>query len=318
MVLALLAAATAAVVVFTVLPFSKSKRWWIRDLDFPRLQLTALIAVVLALDVLLLRGDREALIGLAAPAALCLAYQARWILPYTRLRRKTVPAAADGASLRVMVANVLTTNRRAEEFLRLVREVDPDVVVTLESDGWWETRLDALQGDYPHALKCPLANFYGMHLYSKLPLEHGEIRFLVQGDVPSIHADARLRDGRLVEMHFLHPKPPTPETKGSKPRDVELMVVAKGLSRDRPTLVAGDLNDVAWSRGTRRFLKASELLDPRVGRGMFNTFHAGYWFARWPLDHFFHSRHFALKKIERLPAFGSDHFPVMIELALPA
>ena len=48
---------------------------------------------------------------------------------------------------------------------------------------------------------------------------------------------------------------------------------------------------------------------------MFNTFHAGIPFMRWPLDHLFHSRHFTLSFIRRLPKFGSDHFPMLVELA---
>ena len=114
--------------------------------------------------------------------------------------------------------------------------------------------------------------------------------------------------------------PPSPtEAETSSERDRELILVGQETAElNQPVVVAGDLNDVAWSDTTRLFRKISSLLDPRIGRGFFSSFHAGFPLIRWPLDHIFHSEHFGLVNIQRLPAIGSDHFPIFIELRLLA
>ena len=256
---------------------------------------------------------------MTAVTVACLIYQLAWVVPYTRPWRNEVRRAkadATGPRIRVMSSNVLGPNRQSDRLLALVREYRPDMLVTLESDQWWETQLEPLAEEYPHSIRCPLDNLYGMHVFSRLPLEEPELCFLVEDDVPSMHARVRVSDNLAVRMHFLHPAPPSPtENDESTERDVELLVVARSIQHsDDPVIVSGDLNDVAWSPTTRLFRKISGLLDPRVGRGMYNTFHAHHWFLRWPLDHFFHSAHFRFVRLLRLPDIGSDHFPVFIEL----
>lgn len=81
-------------------------------------------------------------------------------------------------------------------------------------------------------------------------------------------------------------------------------------------MIGGDLNDVAWSPSTRLFLRLSQLLDPRRGRGFFNSFHADHIWMRFPLDHVFHSTHFGVRDLQRLGHVGSDHFPILIDLQL--
>lgn len=314
-------ALVAVLLVATLLPLSRSESWWIRGLDFPRLQLSLLALALLLTGLYFTVGRGLAAWTAVAVCAGCLLYQGWWIAPYTPLHPREVKAAgevADSRRLSILNSNVLMSNREAQPLLQLVRKLSPDILVTLESDAWWEAQLDSLASEYPHSLKCPLDNLYGMHVYSRLPLEEGAIEYLVERGVPSMHALVRLRDGTGIRVHFLHPAPPSPtENAESAERDAELVMVARSLQGEsRPVIVTGDLNDVAWSETTRLFRKISGLLDPRIGRGMFNTFHADHAVLRWPLDHLFHSDHFTLVNVVRLPHIGSDHFPLLATLAL--
>jgi endonuclease/exonuclease/phosphatase (EEP) superfamily protein YafD len=116
-------------------------------------------------------------------------------------------------------------------------------------------------------------------------------------------------------MPYTLPRPCQTRNPRATERDKELLLIAD-LARNctMPVIVAGDLNDVAWSHTTRLFLRMSEMLDPRRGRGFYNSFHAHYFFLRFPLDHAFISPHFKLKKMDRMDNFKSDHFPIYIGL----
>lgn len=316
----LLVITSGLLVTATLLPLWRNPHWLVRGLDFPRMQLAVAGLLLILMQVILLdlgRGQTWVLIGITLT---CLVWQLWWVLPYTVLWRaevKTTKNPSPDCKLSILTANVLTPNRQADALLKLVSQYRPDVLVTLESDQWWQRHLDTLQCDMPYSIKCPLDNLYGMHVYSRLPLKDTEISYLVEDDIPSMHGQITLRTGVSVRIHFLHPAPPSPsENPESAERDAELVIVARSVANSKqPVVVTGDLNDVAWSATTRLFRKISGLLDPRVGRGMFNTFHAKYPFLRWPLDHLFHSDHFTVSSIKRLPYFGSDHFALFTELS---
>jgi len=315
----ILVGVTVTFVAITVIQYWRQPGWWVRGWDFPKLQVGALLVLLLLAQLVLLDFSNRWNLLLPPLTLGCLAYQWWWIRPYTRLARCEADWADpndDGPRIRILSSNVLTSNRHADRLIDLVRQYHPDVLVTLETDQWWGEQLQVLDDQYPYCIRCPLDNLYGMHVFSRLPLEHQRLSFLVQDDIPSMHARLRLSEDVSVRMHFLHPAPPSPtENDESTERDVELLIVGRSVKQaDGPVIVTGDLNDVAWSPTTRLFRKISGLLDPRIGRGMFNTFHAQYRLLRWPLDHFFHSDHFRVVRIERLPDIGSDHFPIFIEL----
>ncbi len=305
----------------TVVPLVRADVWWVRVFDFPRLQI-ALLLVLTFVIYLLVREDPSVedniFLGLLSVAVM---YQAYRMYPYTPLCRKQIQQSREAdpeRTISLLVCNVQMTNRNARVLRRLIHEHDPDLILTVETDTWWQSELAELERTHRHVVRQPQNNTYGMLLHSRLELRDVRIEFLVEDDIPSIHTYVKLASDEEVELHCLHPRPPAPqESDRTTERDAELLIVAKQLKgKDARAIVAGDLNDVAWSHTNGLFQKISGLLDPRVGRGFFHTFNANWPFMRFPLDHVFSSRHFRLVEFKRLPHCGSDHFPVFVKLAL--
>lgn len=298
---------------------TKFDQWWIRGFDFPRIQIIFLIFSVILASFLFYDFSHTWHYIVLTSLFFSLFYQFKQIFPYTYFAKKQVlkyKGNDPDAIISILVSNVLTTNTKYEKLIGLIRNRQPDLFLTLESDKNWEKALEELEEVYKYTVKVPLDNLYGMHLYSRLPLEDAEVKYLVKEDIPSIHAYVRLKKDQRIRLHCLHPKPPSPtESKTSTNRDAELLLLGKDVKiDDESVLVIGDLNDVAWSRTTKLFQKMSGLLDPRKGRGFFNTYHADHRFFRWPLDHVFHSNDFTLVEISRERNIGSDHFPIFIKL----
>jgi endonuclease/exonuclease/phosphatase (EEP) superfamily protein YafD len=301
----------------TLMPLSSTGRGWVRMWDFPRAHIAGLTVVAgAAMHQWATRKPADRVLTGALAAALL--YQVAKIVPYTPLYRRQVPSARNApaeASVRLFVANVLQENRRSDLVLRAIRGAAPDVICLVETDARWARELAPLERDYRWVVRCPLENHYGMLLYSRLPLTACDTRFVVSEDVPSIRAVVQLRSGDEVTLYVVHPPPPLPGSP-SYGRDAELVLTGREIAEHgKPAIVVGDLNDVAWSYTAQLFQRVSHMVDPRVGRGMFNTFHAEHPLARYPLDHVFHTRDFTLKSLRRLPYTGSDHFPIVAELA---
>ena len=304
----------------TFLPLWPTDRGWVRIWDFPRLQIAVLLVVASA-GLLWAARARGALAWSTVAAALAaVIWQAVHVTPYTPLVPKQlagVDDCPDGRHLSLLNVNVFQDNRNYDALLDLVARVDSDVLLLLETDERWARAVGPLERRYPYRIARPLPNTYGMMLFSKLPLQ-GEVLYRLQPRIPSIAARLSLPGAGPVTLHAVHPEPPMPgEATGE--RDVELVMVgAEVRDSGGAALVLGDLNDVGWSNTSRLFRRLSGMLDARVGRGIYPTYHADYGFARWPLDHMFVTDHFRLMDIDRLGDIGSDHFPIYYRVCMVA
>ena len=324
----------AALVGGSLLGLSRNSHWFVRGWEYPRLQMAAMLVALLGVygaaawwrDA----GWSPLDWCVAAAALAVVAWHLVRVFRYTPLAPTQVVADADlragdsadqlatkrGERVRVVTSNVEMENHDFEAFVAMVREADPDVVVALEIDQQWMEGIAELRERFEHVIAVPQDNWYGMILLTKLEVVDHEVRYIVQEDIPSIHARLRLPGGGTFVMRCLHPRPPEP-VRGTHAtsRDAELVVVGREVEEaDEPTIVTGDLNDVAWSHTTRLFLRLSQLLDPRRGRGLYATWPVDHPFWRVPLDHIFHSEDFTYGDLQVLPSIGSDHFPICADL----
>lgn len=228
--------------------------------------------------------------------------------------------SVEKGKLGILLANVLIENKEAPKLLEIINDTDPDLILVMEVNSWWISELKELYKNYPYFIEYPIDNAYGIALYSKFKLEDDEIKFFNNDSVPSIHTKIILPSGKEIQFHGMHPVPPVPSSKypdNVGENEIALMKTGKMVAKDSlPSIIAGDFNDVSWSQTTRMFENEGNLHNVRIGRGFNNSFNAKSIFLRWPLDHYFVTKEFSLLKLERLPEFGSDHFPMYAEFVL--
>ncbi|WP_405225305.1 endonuclease/exonuclease/phosphatase family protein [Dokdonia sp. Asnod1-B02] len=302
-----------------LLPLLPATHWSIRFFDFVRIQTVVIQLLLLGVAFISWEVFTVTHIVFIAVMIAVLLFQLWLIRPYTPFYHRRKPKAEfHKEQLTLVTANVLQTNTNYDKFITIIKESNPHIFITMESDQKWDKEISQAFPEYTHTVKATLDNFYGMHVYSKIPFQSSEIKYLVEKDIPSIHCEITYAD-QPFNLIAIHPAPPSPsENETSKERDAELMLVGKQCRESKDaTVVCGDLNDVVWSKTSRLFSKITGYLDPRVGRGLYPSFHANYWLLRFPLDHLFYSKDLHVTHMKRLAYFGSDHFAMYYNIAFP-
>ena len=306
-----------------LLPLVRSGAWAVRVWDFPRVQMLIAIGVGLGCAAAIAWAPKSRLEAAVLACLLLFAsvFHIRAIVPFTPLAPLTVPQATS-PSFSVVVTNLDVRNQYHEGVREALEAQDADVLLLVELDHEWERELAALGTDYPHAVTELREDGLGIALWSRLPLETATVEYLVSDRRASIHATIVTPDGDRVRLIGIHPTPPALAIRSgegrydSRIRDAELVRVAEMVAeaneerRYDACIVAGDFNDVAWSHTTTLNQRLSGLEDPRVGRGLFSTYHAQRPLLRYPLDHVFVTPNIAVAHMRRLRIPGSDHFGI--------
>lgn len=295
-------------------PLVNDSHWVFRIFDFIRLQLLAALLMLLALSPMVVHTLTVPVILVLLIMLVAAVYHVTVVLPYLPIR--THKYTKQGHSIVTLSVNVMQENRDFQRLVALVQRVQPDVLLTMETDQRWEEALSEIEKYFENTIRVPKDNRYGMHLYSKLEIDDFKIHHLISKEHPSIEATFVDAYKNYVTFWAIHPPPPSPTEKPtSKQKDAELMEVARRVRQTTlPTIVLGDFNNVAWSKISKLFGKVSNLKDARLNKGIHGTFPSRFWIFRFPIDLLFHSRSVTVSKIKVLPSIGSDHLPFLCKL----
>lgn len=219
-------------------------------------------------------------------------------------------------NLRVLLANVLTTNPDKERFLELVEATDPDVVCVQEVDDAWAEALASLNSRYPVNSVVPRADNFGIAFYSRLPGAMSGVLFQQEHDVPALSATIEVA-GRSLSVLDVHALPPIGKLMAShRNRHLE-SIRAWFEAQEHPALLLGDLNLTMFSPEYRHFIRDLDLHNARAGFGPQGTWPTWVPMARLPLDQCLVRGDIAVVSFFTGPDTGSDHLPIIVDFHVP-
>ena len=163
----------AITILSTAIAFLWKKAWWIRIFDFPRLQIIFLQIIAIAGLFIFMKEFNWLNLVLIVLCLATMVIQIIYVYPYFPIRKKDVPAFRGDSSriFSAMVANVLMENRKCDKLIDQVKKYQPDILLAVETDHYWDNHLQVLDQYYKYRVKIPLENTYGMLLFSKLELK---------------------------------------------------------------------------------------------------------------------------------------------------
>ncbi|MCI0678648.1 MAG: endonuclease/exonuclease/phosphatase family protein, partial [Actinobacteria bacterium] len=225
-------------------------------------------------------------------------------------------AAANAPTVRVMSFNLLSTNESYAEVFEYIEAIDPAIVFLHEASRPWEAAAESIGYEVFRARSDDL-------IFGTLVLVRGS-------DVEAVSYGFSTTQPRAVAVTFrpegwsdpirvlsTHPLAPTDAERAGL-RDAQLDFATRWASdQEGAFVVVGDLNATPWSWPFRRLVGETTLRNSQIGFGLQASFPVdANLLIRVPIDHLLHSDALVVRDRRLGPELGSDHFPLVVDLAL--
>jgi len=298
----LLAIPAVALTLFTVAAFFGRWSWFLDVAANFRVQYAAGLAVM-AFFLLLARWTRTGsivLVGALVNAAV--------VVPLY-LGGPPDDAPAEG-TLRILSFNLFANNENFGEVINYIRQEDADIVFLHEASRPWEVAIEAAEFEYEVTRSRSEELIFGTLVLSRPGDPVTSYGFTTGGAraVEVIHGG--------VAVLGIHPLAPTTSERSAL-RNAQIDFAGEWSREQRgPNVVTGDFNATPWSYPFRRLLADTDLVSSQKGFGISATFPAdGNFLLRVPIDHLLHTPDLVVVDRRLGPRLGSDHFPLVVDLA---
>lgn len=246
-------------------------------------------------------------------AAIVLAFNLSIFSAPARTVQASVPAAG---TFDLYSANLHVSNDDVSGLVKELEKIYPEVVLLLEVTPLHREQLESVMRKYPYRIQ---KSFFGEReigfiFLSKFKVLSSNVTWL--SDVCNVLLEAKVEIGNEPVMFYgLHAR--RPGIGGYAERKEQfLRLAAAAKKQELPVIVAGDFNAAPYSQIFRQFVTVSGLLDSRTGFGWQPSWPTSFPFLWIPIDHILVSPEVQVLKRETGSYIGSDHYPVVAELAI--
>ncbi len=248
---------------------------------------------------------------IAAAAVIATAIAVVVAMPFT-----ASPAAVPKEATRftMLLFNVWYRNGKLDDIRKMIEENNADIVVLVETTPRIQAALQPLDAIYPHKLDCWGSGRCDITVFARSRLTPREVKQTSDPDgSPLVSLETEIAGCRLTlfATHMTRPFPNRPFW-AQRAQAKEIGSDVSGVSGAK--LVVGDFNAAPWGYIMRTIMERGQV-EVLTGAG-------GTWpsvlpsHLRIPIDHMLAGSGLRFVSRRVLPTMGSDHLPVLAEIAV--
>lgn len=211
-----------------------------------------------------------------------------------------VPLTSGTKLLTVSNYNLINLESDVFAFVDGIKDTDSDILCFHEVNPGWERLLsERLNGEYPFRTSLVRIDAFGKMVISKIPIS--QIDTFYFSDIPGLDVTFSLGSDS-INLIVTQIVPPFQAHKGVSSSD-QLRNLARYINKiPSPVILAGEFNQVYWSRELRNMVEVTKLLN---SRRFISTLG-----AKVPHEHIFHSYDFECIEVDEIQDNSGAHVGV--------